>query len=53
MSYSFHQMYRSETQIPPRDYKKNFVLNSAEYEICPASKTQITNNFKFFLAKHS
>ena len=30
-----------------------FMLNSAEHEICPASKSQITNNSKFFLAKHS
>ena len=27
-----------------------FMLNSAEHEICPANKSQITN---FFLAKHS
>ena len=29
-----------------------FVLNSAELEICPANKSQITNNCKFH-AKHS
>ena len=45
-------------QIRPRDYKSFFffffffVLNPAELEICPASKSQITNNCKFFLAKH-
>ena len=30
-----------------------FMLNSTEHEICPANKSQITNDFKFFLAKHS
>ena len=29
------------------------MLNSAEHEICPANKSQIINNSKFFLAKHS
>ena len=29
------------------------MLDSAEHEICPANKSQITNNCKFFLAKHS
>ena len=29
------------------------MLNSAEHEICPANKSQITNNCKFFLAKYS
>ena len=29
------------------------MLNSAEHEICPTNKSQITNNCKFFLAKHS
>ena len=28
------------------------MLNSAEHEICPSNKSQITNNCKFFLAKH-
>ena len=37
----------------PRGYKTFFMLNSAEHEICPANKSQITNNCKFFLAKHS
>ena len=32
---------------------KLFVLNSAEHEICPANKSQITNNCKFFLVKHN
>ena len=27
------------------------MLNSAEHEICPANKSQITDNCKFFLAK--
>ena len=27
------------------------MLNSAEHEICPANKSQITNNCKFFLPK--
>ena len=30
----------------------NFMLNSAEHVICPANKSQITNDFKSFLAKH-
>ena len=29
------------------------MLNSAEHEICPATKLQSTNHCKFFLAKHS
>ena len=33
-------------------YKHFFVLNSAEHEICPANKSQITNSCKFFLVKH-
>ena len=37
----------------PRGYKILLVLNSAEHEICPANKSRITNNCKFFLAKHS
>ena len=37
----------------PQDYKTFFMLNSAEHEFCPAYKSQITNNCKFFLAKHS
>ena len=37
----------------PRGYKTFFKLNSAEHEIFPANKSQITNNCKFFLAKHS
>ena len=31
-------------------YKTFFMLNSAEHEICPLNKSQITNNSKFFLA---
>ena len=32
-------------------YKTFFMLNSAEPEICPAYKSQIINNCKFFLAE--
>ena len=32
---------------------KLFMLNSAEHEIGPANKSQIDNNLKLFLAKHS
>ena len=39
--------------ILARGCKTFFMLNSAEHEICPASKSQITDNCKFFLAKHS
>ena len=35
-----------------RGYKTFFMLNSAEHEICPANKSQITNKFKFLFAKH-
>ena len=35
----------------PRGYKTSFMLDSAEHENCPANKSQITNNCKFFLAK--
>ena len=37
----------------PQGYKTFFMLNSAEHEFCPANKSQITNNCKFFLDKHS
>ena len=37
----------------PQGYKTFFMLNSAEHEIFHANKSQITNNCKFFLAKHS
>ena len=38
----------------PQGYKTFFMLSTAEYEIIfHAYKTQITNNAKFFLAKHS
>ena len=40
-------------QIRPRGYKTFFMLYSAEHEICTADKSQITNNCKVFLAKHS
>ena len=32
-----------------RGYKTFFMLNSAEHEIWPANKSQITNNHNFFL----
>ena len=35
--------------IWPRGYKTIFMLNSAEHEICPANKDQITDNCNFFL----
>ena len=37
----------------PRGYKTFFLLNSADHNIYPANNSQITNNFKLFLAKHS
>ena len=37
----------------PRGYKTFFMLNTAEHEICPANKSQITINCKLPLAKHS
>ena len=37
----------------PRGYKSFFMLNSAVHEICPAYKSQVTNNCKVFLAEHS
>ena len=40
-------------EIGTRGYKTFFMLNSAEHEICPANKSQITDNCKFFGAKHS
>ena len=49
-------MWQLQThQILPRpEVIKLFpVFNSAEHEICPANKSQITNNCKFFLTKHS
>ena len=39
--------------IRPRGYKTFFMLKSAEYENFNANKSQITNNAKLFLAKHS
>ena len=31
-------------------YKTFFMFNSAEHEICPANKSKITNDCKFFFA---
>ena len=39
--------------IGARGYKTFFMLNSTEHETFHANKSQITNNAKFFLAKHS
>ena len=39
--------------IRPRGYKTFFMLNSAEHENFHGKNSQITNNAKFFLAKHS
>ena len=39
--------------IRPQGYNFFFMLNSTEHEICRANKSQITNNCKLFLAKHS
>ena len=39
----YHEMLKSEV------IKLFFALSSAEHEICPANKSQITNNCKFFL----
>ena len=41
-----------QSAVWPRGYKTFFMLNSAEHEIFHANKSQITNNCKFFLAKH-
>ena len=46
-------LVKSTKCIWPRGYKTFFMLNSAEHEIFHAHKSQITNNAKFFLAKHS
>ena len=42
-----------QKQPGPEVIKLFFILNWAEYEICPANKSQITNNCKLCLAKHS
>ena len=54
-------MFRCSTHVKiiiklrngPDVIKLFFMLNSAEYEIVYANKSQITNNVKLFLAKHS
>ena len=46
-------LYARYFSFRPRGYKHFFMLNSAEHGICHANKSQITNNCKFFLAKHS
>ena len=40
-------------ELGPEVIKRFFMLNSAEHKICPANKSQITYNCKFFLAEHS
>ena len=37
----------------PRLYIFFVMFNLAEHETCPAKKSQVTNNYKMFLAKHS
>ena len=46
-------MTLSCNELRPWGYKTFFMPNSAEHEFCPANKSQPTNNYKFFLAKHS
>ena len=43
----------ADSKSPGRGYKTFFMLKSTEHEIFHANKSQITNNAKFFLAKHS
>ena len=43
----------ANAHIRPHGYKTVFMLKSAKHEFFPANKSQITNSFKFFLAKHS
>ena len=42
-----------QAAIRSRGQKTFFMVDSAEHEICSAYKSQITNNCKLFLAKHS
>ena len=44
--------YATNTVNWPRGYKTFFMLNSAEHEICPADKYQITKQCNFFLVKN-
>ena len=46
-------VYSLISSIWPGGYKTFFMLNSAEHEVCQASKSQISNICKFFLAKQS
>ena len=48
--YTGVEKYEKKNKLLPGTF---FLLNSAEHEICPANKSQITNNCKFFLAKQS
>ena len=41
------------SECRPRGYKTFFVLKSAEHEICPANKSQISNSCNFFLDRYS
>ena len=47
------EVIRRICAVWPRGYKTFFMLNSTEHEMFHANKSQITNNCKFFLAKHS
>ena len=51
--YNIQRGKHEQCRTRPRGYKTFFMLNSAEHEICPANKSQITDNCKFFLAKPS
>ena len=46
-------MTKRKKKNRPQGYKTFFMLDSAEHEICPANKSQITINCKFFLAKQA
>ena len=45
--------FKSLHSSDPEVIKLFFMLNSTEYDIFHANKSQITNNAKLFLAKHS
>ena len=49
-----HEQRRMAAKEPGTEaIKAFFIRNSAEYELFDARKSQITNNAKFRLAKHS
>ena len=41
-----------DRQAWPEAIKLFFMINSAEHEICPANKSQITSHCKIFFARH-